>query len=270
MKHEARPGHADYTGHLRYRGFNDVRGGGHFSGRLTAPIVFAGGLCLQYLEQRGIHIGAHLWSIGDAEDDRYDPCLVTPEELTAPGRKSFPVIRDSAEEEMRAVIDEARSEGDSVGGVVEVAVTGMPAGIGSPIFDTIEGRLALGYYGIPAVKGVSFGAGFDAARMRGSQNNDPFAIRDGKVVTETNHHGGVLGGITSGMPILARVAFKPTPSIAKVQQTIDYLELTETTLAVRGRHDPCVVIRAVPVVEAMTAIVLTDLLLEEEPTSWDK
>ncbi len=259
----ARPGHADYTGYVRYKGYNDIRGGGHFSGRLTAPLVFAGGLCLQYLAQEGIHIGAHLASVAGVRDDAYDPCRLTEEELLAAGRRAFPVNRESAEAEMRDVIEQARLEGDSVGGVIETAVLGLPAGVGSPMFDTIEGRLAYGYYGIPAVKGVEFGAGFRAAAMRGSENNDEFYIEDGRVRTRTNHHGGVLGGISSGMPVLARLAFKPTPSISIPQKTIDYTDNTEATMQVRGRHDPCVAVRAVPVVEAVTAIVVMDLLLEE-------
>jgi len=261
----ARPGHADYTGFVRYGGHNDVRGGGHFSARLTAPLVFAGGLCLQYLAQRGIYIGAHLASVADQQDELFDSVDLTADQLLAPGKKSFPVIDDAAEVKMRAVIEEARLDADSVGGIVEVAVIGMPAGIGSPIFDTVEGRLAYGYYGIPAVKGVEFGAGFDVSQMRGSQNNDEFYIAaDSSVKTRTNNHGGVLGGISSGMPITAKLAFKPTPSIGKPQKSIDYRENTDAEMGVKGRHDPCVAVRAVPVVEAVTAIVIMDMLLEQE------
>lgn len=264
VAHEARPGHADYTGYVRYGGHNDVRGGGHFSGRLTAPLTFAGGLCLQYLEQHGIFIGSHIESIADVEDDRFDWCHVTKEEAAAPGLSTFPVIREGAEQEMRDVIEKARKDGDSVGGVVETAVIGLPAGVGSPMFDTVEGRLSYGYYGIPAVKGVSFGAGFGASRMRGSENNDDFYMDGDTVKTATNNHGGVLGGISSGMPVISHVAFKPTPSIAIPQHTVDYVKKEDTVIQVRGRHDPCVVIRAVPVVEAVTAIVITDMLLEED------
>lgn len=263
VAHEARPGHADYTGYIRYNGYNDVRGGGHFSARLTAPLVFAGGLCLQYLAKQGITIGAHLKSVAGIKDDSFEPCDLTEEELRKPGFRTFPVIRESAEEEMRAVIENARLAGDSVGGVVEVAVLGMPPGVGSPMFDTVEGRLAYAFYGIPAVKGVSFGAGFQAALMRGSENNDEFYIENETIRTRTNHHGGILGGITSGMPVLAEIAFKPTPSIAMPQKTVDYVKRTETVMQVKGRHDPCVAVRAVPVVEAVTAIVIMDLLLEE-------
>lgn len=263
----ARPGHADYTGYVRYKGFNDVRGGGHFSARLTAPLVFAGGLCKQYLAQKGIYIGAHLAAAGAAEDVMFDAVNLTEEELLAPGKKTFPVIRDESEAEMREVIEAARMDADSVGGVVEVGVIGMPAGIGSPIFDSIEGRLAYGFYGIPAVKGVEFGAGFSAARMQGSENNDEFYIDgDGSVKTRTNSHGGILGGISSGMPIIARLAFKPTPSIGKPQKSIDYRKNEDAEMGVKGRHDPCVAVRAVPVVEAVTAIVIMDMILEQEGT----
>lgn len=259
----ARPGHADYTGSVKYNGFNDVRGGGHFSARLTAPLVFAGGLCLQYLKKQGIYIGAHLLSVGEANDISFDAVNASADELLAPGKRGFPVIDDSAEQRMRDVIEAARLDADSVGGIVEVAAVGMPVGIGDPIFDTVEGRLAFGYYGIPAVKGVDFGAGFDAAKMRGSENNDEFYMaEDGSVKTRTNNHGGALGGITSGMPITARIAFKPTPSIGKPQKSIDYKKLEDAEMGVKGRHDPCVAVRAVPVVEAVTAIVLMDMLLE--------
>ena len=263
ISHEARPGHADYTGYERYRGHNDIRGGGHFSGRLTAPLVFAGGLCRQYLAHRGIFVGAHLASIAGIPDRAFDPCETDAARILAPGSKAFPVLDDGAGEAMREAIEAARLDGDSVGGVVEVMAIGMPAGIGSPMFDTVEGRLALGLYGIPAVKGVSFGSGFEAAAIRGSENNDAFYMDGDTVRTRTNHHGGALGGITSGMPVTAHVAFKPTPSIAKIQQTIDYAEKKDAEIQVKGRHDPCVVIRAVPVVEAVVSIVLMDLLLGE-------
>lgn len=261
ISHEARPGHADFTGYERYDGFNDIRGGGHFSGRLTAPLVFAGGLCRQYLEKQGVTIGAHLRSIAGINDDVFDPCEMSAETVTAPGNKAFPVINDEAGAAMKAEIENARMEGDSVGGIVEVMAIGMPPGKGSPMFDTVEGMLAYGYYGIPAVKGVSFGRGFEAAGIRGSENNDEFYMDGSRVRTRTNNHGGALGGITSGMPVIANVAFKPTPSIAKIQKTIDYVERRDTEIRVSGRHDPCVVIRAVPVVEAVTAIVLMDMLL---------
>ena len=264
MSTAARPGHSDYTGYLRYRGFNDVRGGGHFSARLTAPLCFAGALCLQYLEEKGIYIGAHLAAVADVEDKSFDAVEISKEQLLSISQRPFPVLEDKIEESMRAVIESAREEGDSVGGIVEVAVIGMPAGVGSPIFSTVEGRLSYGFYGIPAVKGVEFGTGFNAARLRGSENNDAFYMNGDKVLTRTNNHGGILGGITTGMPVTARLAFKPTPSISKVQESIDYIEKKDVHLSVTGRHDPCVAERAVPVVEAMTAIILMDMLLEQE------
>lgn len=263
ISREARPGHADFTGYERYRGFNDIRGGGHFSGRLTAPLVFAGGLCRQYLARKGIYVGAHLEAVAGIYDELFDPCETSAERILAPGEGAFPVIDAGRGESMREAIEAARQDGDSVGGIVEVMAIGMPAGVGSPMFDTVEGRLAMGLYGIPAVKGVSFGSGFDAASVRGSENNDAFYMDGETVRTRTNHHGGALGGITSGMPVIAHVAFKPTPSIAKAQQTIDYVKRTDAEIRVQGRHDPCVVIRAVPVVEAVVSIVLMDLLLGE-------
>ncbi|MCR4601169.1 MAG: chorismate synthase [Clostridia bacterium] len=260
----ARPGHADYTGFVRYGGHNDVRGGGHFSARLTAPLTFAGGLALQYLASRGIFVGAHLRRVACVDDAAFDPVNLSREQLLAPGAAGFPVIDPDAEAPMREAIEAARLDGDSVGGIIEVAAVGLPAGVGSPMFDTVEGRLAFGYYGIPAVKGVEFGAGFAAADKRGSENNDPFLVDDsGRIVTSKNDHGGVLGGITSGMPVIARIALKPTPSIAKPQDSVDYVKNENAVMEVRGRHDPCVAVRAVPVAEAVTAIVLADMLLEQ-------
>lgn len=260
----ARPGHADYTGFVRYGGHNDVRGGGHFSARLTAPLTFAGGLALQYLASRGIFVGAHLRRVAGVDDEAFDPVNLSREQLLAPGSGNFPVIDPAAEAPMREAIEAARLDGDSVGGIIEVAAVGLPAGVGSPMFDTVEGRLAFGYYGIPAVKGVEFGAGFAAADKRGSENNDPFLVDDsGRIVTSKNDHGGVLGGITSGMPVIARIALKPTPSIAKPQDSVDYVKNENAVMEVRGRHDPCVAVRAVPVAEAVTAIVLADMLLEQ-------
>ena len=217
----ARPGHADYTGALRYRGFNDVRGGGHFSGRLTAPLCFAGAVAGQILEKRGIYVGAHIAEIHGIKDK------------------------------------------DSVGGIIECIAINVPAGIGSPIFDGLENSIAQLIFGIPAVKGLEFGAGFKVAEMTGSENNDEFYVNDkGHVVTKTNNHGGILGGIASGMPITLRVAFKPTPSIARPQATVDYSAMKNETLEVKGRHDPCVVPRAVPCVEAAVNIALLNHMLE--------
>lgn len=257
-----RPAHADYCAYVKYEGKADMRGGGHFSARLTAPLCVAGGMCLQMLERRGIKIGAHISAIGSVRDDSF-PLYPSDELFAELAEKKIAVINDTAGERMAAEILAAKDAEDSIGGIVECAVTGVPAGIGDPMFDGIENKLAAALFGIPAVKGVEFGNGFECATLRGSQNNDPFIIKDGKVQTETNNHGGALGGITTGMPIVFRVAFKPTPSIGREQRTVDLETMTETTLKIKGRHDPCVVIRAVPVVEAVAATVITDILLSE-------
>lgn len=258
-----RPGHADYTGHIRYQGANDIRGGGHFSGRLTAPLVFAGAVCRQVLARQGIEIAAHIAAIGAVEDDPF-PTLDIPKELM--GRLShspFAVIRPWAEDDMRAEIERARLDCDSVGGIVECAVTGVPAGVGSPMFGGVENALSSILFGIPAVKGVEFGDGFSCCGRRGSENNDSFYYDESKrVKTRTNHCGGVLGGITNGMPILFRVGVKPTASIGREQDTIDLNKRENAKLVVKGRHDPCIVPRAVPVVEAAAAVAILDLLLE--------
>ena len=257
-----RPGHADYTAQARYGGFQDVAGGGHFSGRLTAPLCIAGGIALQILARRGIQVSAHIQSIGEIEDRPFDSMGEQAEILERLKAAPFPVLDEHAGERMRAAILQARSERDSVGGVVECIAQGLPAGLGDPMFGGMEGRLAAALFGVPAVKGVEFGAGFGAARMRGSEHNDPFALREGRVVTKTNHAGGILGGITTGMPILLRAAFKPTPSIAMEQDSVSLSRMEAEKLVVTGRHDPCIVPRAVPVVEAVTALVLLDVLLD--------
>ena len=258
----ARPGHADYTGALRYRGFNDVRGGGHFSGRLTAPLVFAGAICGQILERRGIYTGAHILSIHNIKDEKFNELETSREEILKIRNKQFPVINDKKGTAMINDIDKARSACDSVGGVVECITTNVPAGIGSPIFEGLENSIAQLVFGIPAVKGIEFGAGFECAKMLGSQNNDDFYVNDhGHVLTKTNNHGGILGGISSGMPITVRVAFKPTPSISKPQETVDYSAMKNETINISGRHDPCVVPRAVPVVEsAINVAILSHML----------
>lgn len=257
-----RPGHADYTAELRYHGFQNRAGGGHFSGRLTAALVFAGAVCAQALERRGVTVGAHLQSVADVDDDRYDPVAVTAEQLRAVSAKEFPVLADGRGEAMRAAIEAARLACDSVGGVIECVAVGLPGGLGAPMFDGVENQLARALFGIPAVRGVEFGEGFAATRLRGSQHNDAFEVRNGGVRTVTNRHGGVLGGITSGMPLVVRVAIKPTASIAQPQRSVDLATLEPTELRVQGRHDPCIAPRAVPVVEAVTAITLLDLLLQ--------
>ena len=261
MANIPRPGHADYTAELKYHGWQNRAGGGHFSGRLTAPLVFAGAVCSQILACRGVTVGSHVRSIGCVEDAPFDSVSITAEELQVVSAKPFPVVIDANAKSMCDEIEAARLDGDSIGGVIECAAVGFPGGLGEPMFDGIENQLAKALFGIPAVKGVEFGAGFAAARMRGSQCNDPFAVVDGRVVTTTNNHGGILGGISSGMPIVFRVAIKPTPSIAKPQQSVDLAAMAPAELVVQGRHDPCIVPRAVPVIEAVASVVLLDLLL---------
>ncbi|NCB50642.1 MAG: chorismate synthase [Clostridia bacterium] len=258
-----RPAHADYPAFIKFRGNADMRGGGHFSGRLTAPLCIAGGIAVQILARRGIHVGAHLSAAAGVCD------LPFP---TTPGKTLFeivsgripPVVDEGRGREMAEAIKKAAEEGDSVGGIVECAVTGLPAGLGSPMFGGMENRLAAAIFGIPAVRGVEFGAGFAAAEMRGSAHNDPFVVEDGRVGTAANNHGGILGGISTGMPVVLRAAFKPTPSIGKAQWTVDLSTMEPAALSIRGRHDPCVAVRAVPVVEAVTAAVILDILLEEK------
>ena len=256
-----RPGHADYTAAIKWGGQADMRGGGHFSGRLTAPLCIAGGIAKQILARRGIHVGAHLAEVAGIADDPF-PLHPTAELFEKLAAKDFSVLDDGAGERMQQAILAAREALDSVGGIVECAAIGLPAGLGDPMFDGVENRLAAALFGIPAVKGVEFGAGFAAARSRGSENNDAFSVQNGAVVTDTNHAGGILGGITNGMPILLRTAMKPTPSIARAQKTVRLSQMEEIPLEIRGRHDPCIAHRAVPVVEAVTAAVLLDLLLE--------
>lgn len=255
-----RPGHADYTATIKYHGFQDYRGGGHFSGRLTAPLCFAGAVCMQILARRNIHIGAHILSIKQIQDQAFDAVHVTAEQLHTVTAKEFPVINDAVAVQMQDVIEDARLSQDSVGGIVEAAAVGLPVGLGEPMFDGLESELAAILFAIPAVKGVSFGEGFGAASLFGSENNDPFYYDEtGAVKTTTNHHGGSLGGISSGMPLTVKVAFKPTPSISREQQTIGLESKQNETVRVMGRHDPCIVPRAVPCVEAAMAIALLDL-----------
>ena len=253
LKSCPRPGHADYTAQVKYSGFQDAAGGGHFSGRLTAPLCIAGGLCKQWLEAMGIRIGAHIQSIHNVRDESFDPMAP---ELDKVGQ-IFPTLTSHAAEQMREAIAQARAEGDSVGGSIECAITGLPAGLGEPMFGGVESRIAQIVYGIPAVKGLEFGN----IQPVGSENNDPFTMENGCVRTVTNHCGGILGGITNGMPVIFRVAIKPTPSIAKPQQTVDLKTGEVATLEIKGRHDPCIVPRAVPVVEAAAAIAIYDLIL---------
>ena len=257
-----RPSHADYTAYVKYGGTADMRGGGHFSGRLTAPLCIAGGIALQLLDAMGVKIGAHIYSVGDVYDAPY-PFPLSEDLLLSPGKKAFPVLNDAAGQAMQETIAQAAKDLDSVGGVVECAVVGLRPGLGDPMFEGMESRLASVLFGVPAVKGLEFGSGFAGSRRRGSENNDPFAIADGKIVTTKNDCGGILGGITTGMPLVFRCGLKPTPSIARPQQTVSLSKMEETTLSIKGRHDPCIALRAVPVIEAAAALVILDVILEE-------
>lgn len=253
-----RPGHADYTAHVKYGDKLNMAGGGPFSARLTAPLCIAGGIAMQLLQQQGINVGAHIYSIGDVYDSPIDPMKPSnPQDL------SFPVLDNEAGDKMKELILSAKADNDSIGGIVEVYAENVPAGLGGPMYDGVEGVLAPIFFGIPAVKGVEFGAGFAVSKMRGSENNDPFRIQDGQVVTVTNNHGGILGGITSGMPVIARLAFKPTPSIGREQLSVSLNKMTNEILTINGRHDPCVVLRAVPVCQAAMAIGILDMIMEE-------
>ncbi len=256
-----RPSHADFAARMKYGQSVDLRGGGHFSGRLTAPLCIVGGICLQILKEKGIHIGAHLYSVGKVNDLPFDMTAVNEDDLSLlSSRSDFPVLDEQAGERMRTLISEVRGMGDSVGGIVECAAIGLPAGLGEHMFDGVENRLSSLVFGIPGVKGIDFGEGFAAARLYGSENNDPF-LTDGKTIrTKSNHAGGILGGMTSGMPLVFRVAMKPTPSIAKEQDSVDMVSMEPVKLSVGGRHDPCIALRAVPVVEAVCAIAVYDLL----------
>ncbi|SDC37594.1 chorismate synthase [Parafannyhessea umbonata] len=268
-----RPGHADYTAWAKWHGNQDVPGGGHFSGRLTAPLCAAGGIALQILAGHGVRVGAHLLSVADVRDEPLCALDNAPAsrarlesqlDALADGR-TFPTIDAAAGKAMLAAIDDARRELDSVGGVVECVATGMPAGVGSPMFDGIENLIARAAFGVPAVKGVEFGRGFEAARLRGSEDNDPYRMVDGAVTPVTNNAGGALGGITTGAPVLFRMALKPTSSISRPQESVDLTSGSDATLEVHGRHDPCVATRAVPVAEAICALALLDALLSFPP-----
>ena len=256
-----RPSHADYAAYLKFGSAHDIRGGGHFSGRLTAPLCIAGGIALQMLKSRGIHIGAHIASIGNIQDTRFDPVNVSMDDFDRIAQNGFPVLNKQSCDKMLSEIESARMDEDSIGGTIECAAIGMPPALGDALFGGLEGKLSLALFGIPAVKGVEFGSGFASAQMRGSQNNDPFVMCDGAVKTLTNNAGGILGGISTGMPIVFRVAIKPTPSIGKVQHSVSLSRGEDTDLVISGRHDPCIVPRAVPVVEAVTALALMDIML---------
>ena len=258
LKDCPRPGHADYTAQVKYGGFQDPAGGGHFSGRLTAPLCIAGGMCKQWLEAEGIRIGAHIVQIGLMESEYFDSMNPQLDQVGI----LFPTLTGEAAEKMRSTIAKARAEGESVGGTIECAVTGLPVGLGEPMFGGMESRIAQIVYGIPAVKAVEFGWGDSFGIVPGSEANDGYCIESGKVRLLSNHCGGILGGITNGMPLIFSATFKPTPSISKPQQSVSLSKMENTTLEVKGRHDPCIVPRAVPVIEAAAAIAIYDAYLE--------
>ena len=261
----ARPGHADYTAQCKYHGCQDPRGGGHFSGRLTTPLVAAGAVVISALRNRGIQIGTHILRCGGIGDR---PFVDLQTDIARLNQMTFAVLDESAGQAMERAIADAASGGDSVGGILETAVTGIPAGVGEPWFDTMEGLLSHALFSIPALKGVEFGDGFSMADGFGSGCNDSFTVKDGQIVTGTNHNGGINGGITNGMPLLFRCAIKPTPSIGIAQETVDYLRRENTTVTVGGRHDPAIVHRARVVVDSVTALVLCDLLTGRFGTDW--
>lgn len=261
----ARPGHADYTAYAKYHGYEDYRGGGHFSGRVTAALVAAGAIVLSALKQKGIVIGTHILSCGGIEDSNFENLS---EEIAALNTKDFAVIDDDKGAEMRARIEAAAADGDSVGGVLQTAILGVPAGVGEPWFDTVEGVLSHALFSIPAIKGVQFGDAFAMVNGRGSDYNDNYYISDKEIKTATNHNGGVNGGITNGMPILFSCAVKPTPSIFKAQNTVDIFNKTDAVLALKGRHDPAIIHRARVVVDSVAALAIADLLVTRFGTDW--
>jgi chorismate synthase len=265
MQTVARPSHADYTAACKYHGFQDTRGGGHFSGRVTAALVAAGAICKYALERKGILIGTHIKKCARIEDRAFCDLLA---DIQVLNERTFAVLDDAMGEKMQSAILAAASEGDSVGGILETAIVGIPAGVGEPWFDTVESMLAHMLFAIPAVKGVAFGAGFSISDMRGSQANDPLRMENGLVVSATNHNGGINGGITNGMPILFSTAIKPTPTIFMPQDTIDFRTMTDAVLVPKGRHDPAIVHRARIVQDAAAAIVLCDALSLRYGTDW--
>lgn len=262
-----RPSHAEYTAQMRYGKDIDLRGGGHFSARLTAPLCAVGGILKQILESKGIYIGTHLYSVGHTKDTPFSPENVCRDDfMRVLASDGLPVLSPEKAKAMTAELTEALKDHDSLGGVVECAVLGLAAGYGDPLFDGIENRIAGAIFGLGGVRGIEFGLGFEASKTRGSEHNDPFRIKDGKVVTATNNCGGVIGGISDGMPIIFRVAFKPTASISREQDTVSLSEMRNTKITVRGRHDPCIAIRALPCVESVSAAVISDLIISKDGT----
>lgn len=267
-----RPGHADYTAYARYRGFQDARGGGHFSGRITAGLVAGGGIILGALERAGIRIVTHIAQCAGIDDTpfaRDDPAALAAQANVLAGRGAgFALLDGAVEEPMKAAIRAAGSEGDSVGGLLETAILGLPAGVGEPFFDSVESQLAHAAFAVPAVKGIAFGEGFGFAALRGSQANDPFRVEEGRIVTETNRNAGINGGLTNGMPVVFRTVVKPTPSIYKEQRTVDYTAGENALLSIKGRHDPCIVPRAAVVQTCAAAVAIGDLLTARYGETW--
>lgn len=259
-----RPGHADFTARMKHSEASDFSGGGHFSGRLTAPLCIAGGIMIQLLEQEGIDVGAHISEIAGVLDAPFDPVSVSVRDLERVRNSRFPVMDNGTGDLMRAAIMAAGQAGDSVGGVIECAVLGLSPGVGEPMFEGLENIISAALFAVPAVKGVEFGSGFAGSRSTGSKNNDPFACSGGKITTHSNSHGGILGGISTGMPVIFRAAIKPTPSIGIEQDTISFSKMENVRLRIKGRHDPCIVPRAVPCVEAAAAIAVYDSLLSSK------
>lgn len=264
MQYKMRPSHADYTANCRYNGFQDYRGGGHFSGRITAALVAAGACVLPALNKKGIYVGTHIKNIVGVNDREFE----NDNDIISISKKDFPVLDNEQGEKMREKILAAKCDGDSVGGVLQTAVIGLPAGVGEPWFDTTEGMLSHAMFSIPAVKGIEFGLGFDFANQTGSAANDQMYVDGDSIKCYTNNNGGVIGGITNGMPILFNTVIKPTPTINKEQKTVDINTMSDTTLAARGRHDPCIVHRAAVVVESVTALVIADMLTSKFGTDW--
>ncbi len=263
LKFTPRPNHADYPAFVKYNGQADMRGSGHFSGRMTAPLTALGAICREYLKGKGITVGGHIFNIGDGFDTAFDAVTVNAEQLDKLSGEYFATNSTDAKEDMREIIEKAKADGDSIGGSVEIAVTGMPVGIGNHMFGGVENIISSVVYGVPAVKGISFGAGFDFSFLRGSEANDAYYYAEDRVVTATNNCGGIVGGMTTGMPIIIRVALKPTPSVFVPQNTVNLQTHENVTLEIKGRHDPCIVPRALPAIEAAVAIAVTMLLAQD-------
>lgn len=268
LKSKMRPSHADYPAREKYLGFNDYRGGGHFSGRITASLVFAGAIAIKLLESKGIYIGSHIKSIYNIEEENFDFQELNEELFLNLRNKEFPVMDENKGELMKEEILKAREQGDSVGGIIETGVINLPVGLGAPFFDSVESRLSHMLFSVPSIKGVEFGEGFNISKLKGSEANDPYSLEHGKIITTKNNNGGILGGITNGMPLVFRVAVKPTPSIGISQNTVDIENMEGVELNIVGRHDPCIVKRAVPVIESVTALTLLDFILEREGELW--